>query len=96
MEEEIKELKEEIKELKEEIKEFKNEIHNKCFVDTDEEHNKNGSEDVFNYILLTKRIDMLYEDVERLKKENNYLMKMQKEREIRLSKFFTYDSTDSE
>ncbi len=84
MEEEIKELKEEIKELKEEIKEFKNEIHNKCFVDTDEEHN------------ISESNDNLKKELIKIKKDLDYLMKMQREREIRLSKFFTYDSTDSE
>jgi acetyl-CoA carboxylase alpha subunit len=82
MEGEIKELKEEIKELKEEIKELKEETHNKCFVDTDEEHSELN--------------DNLKKELVKIKKDLDYLMKMQKEREIRLSKFFTYDSTDSE
>ena len=63
------EFKIKIKELKEEIKELKEKTYNKCFVDTDEEHNQSDTEDNFNYIFLTKRIDMLYEDVERLKKK---------------------------
>jgi hypothetical protein len=37
-----------------------------------------------------------FKELIKLKTDVDYLMKMQKEREARLSKFFIYDSTDSE
>jgi hypothetical protein len=42
------------------------------------------------------RINNLEEDLIKLKKDIEYLMIKQKEREARVSKYFTYDSTDSE
>jgi chemotaxis methyl-accepting protein methylase len=94
MEGEIKELKEEIKELKEEIKELKEETHNKCFVDTDEEHSELN--DNLKKVVPWDQLVALQSELIKIKKDLDYLMKMQKEREARLSKFFTYDSTDSE
>jgi archaellum component FlaC len=37
----ISKLEDEINNLKNEIKEIKKQVYNKCFVDTDEEHNEN-------------------------------------------------------
>jgi hypothetical protein len=45
---------------------------------------------------MEEEIDNLKKELIKIKEDLDYLMKMQKEREIRLSKFFTYDSTDSE
>lgn len=41
-------------------------------------------------------IENLKRELIKIKEDLNYLMKMQRERELRISKFFIYDSTDSE
>ena len=46
--------------------------------------------------LLKEENKLLKETVEILGKDLNFLMEKQRDREVRLSKFFTYDSTDSE
>jgi hypothetical protein len=43
-----------------------------------------------------EEIKKMKEDLIKLKKDIDYLMIKQKEREANVSKFFTYDSTDSE
>jgi hypothetical protein len=43
-----------------------------------------------------EEIKKMKEDLIKLKKDIDYLIKKQKEREANVAKFFVYDSTDSE